>query len=125
MANFPDICPISRRFTAAQFPTRRFTSISGAGTTRLYGNKAFDAKLDIQFLVTDTIAAAIFDSWYASYGTYATVTLPDNVISGSTELLDAVTPSYLEWHWEKEPTIETVQSGLSRITVNLVARLEI
>ena len=53
MADFPSICPVSRRFKAAQFPTKRFTSISGAGTTRLYGSKGFDATLDVQFLVDD------------------------------------------------------------------------
>jgi len=125
MADFPDICPVSRRFTAGQFPTRRFNSISGAGTTRLYGSKAFDAKLDLEFLVSDELVSDIFDSWYGSYGTYAAVDLPEPVIAGSDELLDSVTPDYLEWHWDREPTIETVQPGLSRVTVNLVARLEI
>ena len=125
MANFPNICPVSRKFTAAQFPTRRFNSISGAGTTRLYGSKAFDAKLDMQFVVNNDTAESIFDCWYDGYGTYQEVTLPDDVVSGDSDLLDAMVPDYLEWHWEKEPTIETVQSGLSRVTVNLVAHLEI
>lgn len=125
MANFPNICPTSRKFTAAQFPTRRFNSISGAGTTRLYGSKAFDAKLDMQFMVNDDTAESIFDCWYGGYGTYQAVTLPDDVVSGDSDLLDAMVPDYLEWHWEKEPTIETIHSGLSRVTVNLVAHLEI
>jgi len=125
MASFPEICPISRRFTAGQYPTRRFNSISGAGTTRLYGSKAFDARLDLEFIVNDELVAAIFDSWYASFGQFTELTLPEPVIAGSDELLDSVTPDYLEWYWDREPTIETIQPGLSRVTVNLVARLEI
>ena len=125
MADFPDICPVSRKFTAAQFATKRFQSISGAGVTRLYGSKAFDAKLRLEFVVNDEVLIKIMDNWYASYGAYSALTLPESVIAGSTELLDAVTPDYLEWHWEQEPTVATVQPGLSRINVNLVARLEI
>jgi len=125
MADFPEICPVSRRFTAGQYPTRRFNSISGAGTTRLYGSKAFDARLDLEFIVNDEFVAAIFDSWYASFGQFTKLTLPEPIIAGSDELLDSVTPDYLEWYWDREPTIETIQPGLSRVTVNLVARLEI
>ena len=54
MADFPvDLSHVRRQFKAAQFPTKRFTSMSGAGTTRLYGSKGFDATLDLQFLVDD------------------------------------------------------------------------
>ena len=125
MASFPNLCPKSRKYTAAQFPTKRYTSISGAGTTRLYGSKATDAKLDLQFMVNDVDAESILDCWYNGYGTYQAVTLPDGVVSGDGDLLDAMVPDYLEWHWEKQPTIETIHSGLSRVTVNLVAHLEI
>ena len=125
MAEFPEICPISRRFTAAQYPTRRFNSISGAGTTRLYGSKAFDARLDLEFLVNDDALTSVFDSWYESFGQFKQLILPPPVIAGSNELLDSITPDYLEWYWDREPSVETVQPGLSRVTVNLVGRLEI
>ena len=125
MADFPSICPVSRRFKAAQFPTKRFTSISGAGTTRLYGSKGFDATLDVQFLVDDEHLIAITDNWDASYGTYLPIDLPDAVVASNGELLDAIVPDYLEWHWEKEPIITSVQPNLSRVQVNLIAHLEI
>jgi hypothetical protein len=125
MADFPEICPISRRFTAGQYPTRRFNSISGAGTTRLYGSKAFDARLDLEFLVNDEKLVAIFDSWYGSLGQFKELVLPESVVAGGSELLDSITPDYLEWYWDREPSVENLQPGLSRVTVNLVARLEI
>ena len=125
MADFPIICPTVRRFTAGQFPTRRFNSISGAGTTRLYGSKAFDSRLQLEFIVDNETAGAIFDSWYDSFGGFSTLVLPPEVISGDTDLLDAVNPDYLEWRWENEPTIQSIQPGLSRVNVNLVGRLEI
>jgi hypothetical protein len=125
MAIFPDVCPVSRRFTAGRFPTRRFNSISGAGTTRLYGSKAFDSRLQLEFIVDNETAGAIFDAWYGDFGGFGTLELPPEVLSGDSELLDAINPEYLEWRWENEPSIESIQPGLSRVTVNLVGRLEI
>ena len=40
-------------------------------------------------------------------------------------LLDEVVPDYLEWHWAEPPTVESVNPGLHRVTVKLVAQLEI
>ena len=122
---FPSICPVSRRFKAAEFPTKRFTSINGAGTTRLYGSKGFDATLDVQFLVDDDTLIAIVDNWEDSMGTYMAVDLPDSVLSGNAELLDELVPDYLEWHWAEPPTVESVNLGLHRVTVKLIAHLEI
>lgn len=123
--SFPAICPVSRRFKAAEFPTKRFTSISGAGTTRLYGSKGFDATLDVQFLVDDDYLVDIVNNWEASMGTYLPVTLPDSVITGNGDLLDDLVPDYLEWHWAEPPTVESVNLGLHRVTVKLIAHLEI
>jgi len=125
MAEFPSICPVRRQFKAAQFPTKRFTSISGAGTTRLYGNKGFDATLDVQFLVNDEHLIGITNNWEDSLGTYLPVTLPDAVVARNGELLDAIVPEYLEWHWAEPPTVESVNAGLHRVSVKLVAQLEI
>ena len=123
--SFPAICPVSRRFKAAEFPTKRFTSINGAGTTRLYGSKGFDATLDVQFLVDDDYLVDIVNNWEASMGTYLPVTLPDSVITGNDQLLDDLVPDYLEWHWAEPPTVESVNLGLHRVTVKLIAHLEI
>ena len=123
--SFPAICPVSRRFKAAEFPTKRFTSISGAGTTRLYGSKGFDATLDVQFLVDDDYLVDIVNNWEASMGTYLPVTLPPSVITGNGDLLDDLVPDYLEWHWAEPPTVESVNLGLHRVTVKLIAHLEI
>ena len=125
MADFPYICPVRREFTAAQFPTKRFTSISGAGTTRLYGNKGFDATLRLEFIADDEAVEGFVRSWHDSMGNYLPIELPETVYAGQGELLDAVTPDYLEWHWEKPPTVSSVQPNLSRVQVNLIAHLEL
>ena len=125
MAEFPEICPVSRKYTAAQYPTKRFNAMSGAGTTRLYGNKGFDARLQLEFMGDDETIEAVVNNWHSSLGNFYPVDLPDSVYAGQDRLLDKVTPRYLEWHWEDAPTITSVQPNLSRITVNLIAHLEI
>ena len=124
MATFPSLCPVRREFTAAQFPTRRFNSISGAGTTRIYGNKAFDARLKLEFVADDESVEEIIQNWHDSLGSYLEVELPEEVYAGQTELLQAVTPRHLEWHWEVAPTVSSVQPNLSRVQVNLIAHME-
>lgn len=125
MAEFPGICPISRTYTAARYPTKRFNSMTGAGTTRLYGSKGFDATMSLEFMADDETIEAVVNNWHDSYGNYLPIDLPDSVYAGHDRLLDKVTPRYLEWHWEKEPTITSVQPNLSRVQVNFVAHLEI
>lgn len=125
MAIFPDICPVSRQFNAGKFPTRRFNSISGAGTTRIYGSKAFDSSLQLEFIVDNETAGRIFDLYYESFGSLKQIFLPPGVLSNDEVLENKLNPEYLEWRWEREPSIQSVQPNLSRVTVNLVGRLEI
>lgn len=125
MAEFPYVCPVSRRYKAPNFATKRFASISGAGTTRIYGNKGFDAELDLQFLVDEDTLISIMSNWDDSYGTYLPVTLPAEIVSGSGELLDALVPEYLEWHWAENPTVESLNPNLYRVNTRFVAQLEI
>ena len=68
---------------------------------------------------------AIVDNWEDSLGTYLPVTLPPSVIAGNDDLLDDLVPDYLEWHWAEPPTVESVNLGLHRVTVKLIAHLEI
>ena len=51
--------------------------------------------------------------------------LPDAVVASNGELLDAIVPDYLEWHWAEPPSVESLNPGLHRVTVKLVAHLEI
>ncbi len=125
MADFPYVCPVSRQYKAPDFATKRFTSISGAGTTRLYGNKGFDAELNLQFLVDETILVSIMANWESSYGTYLPVELPSEVVSGNSQVSNALVPEYLEWHWAENPTVESLNPNLYRVTTRFIAQLEI
>ena len=116
MADFPAICPVSRRFKAAQFPTKRFTSISGAGTTRLYGSKDLTQhSMSVSWLMTTPCAdhrQLGRKLWHLPAG-YS----PRCSGCQQWRLLDAIVPDYLEWHWAEAPTVESLNPGLHRVTV--------
>lgn len=127
--NFPAYKPVSRTFTPAKFPTKRFASINGAGTTRLYGSKAFDAKLDLEFTLDDTAVEAIIKCWNDAYGSYDSLNVPEEIFSGmNTALYDSVASdlSHLKWRWDEggPPTIQGLSPSLSRVSVRLIATLE-
>ena len=120
-----DTCgPTRRSFTPGRYATKRFNSISGAGTTRLYGSKAFDATLQMSFLLNDADTCAIMKCWNDAYGGYDILTLPDEFFAGSSSVLDCTIPDYLNWRWAEPPSVESILPGRSRVQINLVATLD-
>ena len=116
--------PTRRSFTPGRFPTKRFDSISGAGTTRLYGSKAFNATLQLTFILNDEDTCAFLKCWDDAYGDYDTIELPDEFFAGSSPVLDCGVPDYLNWRWAEAPSVESLFPGRSRVQVNLVATLD-
>ena len=120
-----DTCgPTKRTFVPGQFATKRFSSISGAGTTRLYGSKAFDAQLRITLLLNDDDTCTVLKCWNDAYGTYDTIELPEEFLAGSSPVLDCGVPDYLNWRWAEAPSVESILPGRSRVQINLVATLD-
>ena len=116
--------PTQRTFTPGDFPTKRFDSISGAGTTRLYGSKAFNATLQMSFLLNDSDVISFLDCWDNAKGTYDTLVLPPEFFDGADNLLDAAIPDYLNWRWAERPSVESILPGRSRVKANFVATLD-
>ena len=106
--DFPDICPTRRTYTPGEYATKRFSSISGASDTRLYGSKAFDAGLSMSFLLDDADMASLLDSWHASKGGFYTLDLPDSVFAGVSSALQTQIPSYLQCKCAEMPRVENV-----------------
>lgn len=125
MANFPDLCPTKRTYTPPQYATKRYTSISGAGTTRLYGSKGFDAGLGLEFVVNGSQLTEVTECWNRSRGSYEAVSLPVGVIASSESLANELSPQHLEWHWADAPSVETLTPDLYRVKANFVAQLEV
>jgi len=123
MPEFPALSPTRRSFTPGEYPTRRFSSISGAGTTRLYGSKAFDATLDLEFLLNDLDTNLLLQSWHDSLGGAKTMTLPHSIFEGMHGPESQI-PSYLSWRWSQTPEVQSVQPNRSRIKVRLIGTLD-
>ena len=117
--------PTRRSFNPGSYATKRYTSISGAGTTRLYGSKGFDASLQLTFMLSDEDTCVVMQCWHDAKGTYDTLILPDEFFSGSSNLLDCGVPDYLNWRWAEAPSVESMLPGRSRVRINLVATLDI
>lgn len=118
---FPDLSPVSRSFTPGRWPTKRFTAINGSSTTRIYGDKATEASLELQFLVDDAAMESILNCYDAADGAYDQVVLSQSIFDG---LSKAVFPDYLKFHWVEAPAVSSVQPDLSRVTVKLIGLLE-
>ncbi len=122
--SFPEICPTRRTYTPGQYPTKKVTSINGATTTRLYGSKAFDATMNLSFLLNDSDMARLLDSWHDSRGGFVPMNLPDSVFAGIGDTLQRQIPRYLQWRWAEMPSVESVLPNRSRVQVQLIATLE-
>ena len=123
-APYPDLCPIRRTLTPGLYPTKRFTAISGAGKTRLYGSKAYDATLQLEYLLNDTELAELLESYHTAYGTYRSLVLPSSVYQGISQAVIDQIPSYLSWRWAETPTVDSLMPSRSRVRVNLVGTLD-
>jgi len=122
--SFPAVSPTRRSFTPGRYATKKFGSINGASSTRLYGSRAFDAELTLDFVTGDAETTAILNSWHESKGGAYTLTLPASIFTGTTSDLTDQIPSYLNWRWAESPSVESLFPGRSRVQVRLVATLD-
>ena len=112
--------PTRRTFVPGQFATKRFSTISGAGTTSLYGSKAFDAQLRITLLLNDDDTCTVLKCWDDAYGSYDVLTLPEEFFAGASPVLDCTIPDYLNWRWAEAPSVESILPGRSRVQIILL-----
>lgn len=122
--SFPALCPFRRSYTPGKYATKRFSSISGAGSTRLYGSKAFDATLELEFAAADPDLTSILKSWHDSKGGAYVLTLPAIIFDGIELSTRGQIPEYLNWRWAEMPAVESLFPGRSRVMVQLIATLD-
>ena len=121
---YPSICATRRTWTPGEYPTRRFTAVNGAGTTRLYGSRAFDATLALEYLLSDAELADLLECYNTARGTFGDLELPPETFIGLSADVQAEIPEYLTWRWADTPQIDSVAPGRSRVRVNLVGTLD-
>lgn len=126
--SFPAIRPTSRRYQLPAFPVSELKSQIGTTTTRLWGSKPANARLDLSFQnITDANAKSISEAYVAAKGPIDSLTLPNEVFSGADSALSdyiKFAGSGITWHFTSEPpSIESVVNGYSSVSVTLVGQL--
>lgn len=121
---FPNLSPTSRNYTAGEFPTKRFNSISGAGTTRLYGSKAYNVSLNLEFVLNDADLASVLSCYDQANGSAYELALPNMVFDGMSSALQKQIPNHVTWRWDSTPQVESLFPGRSRVRVNLLGTLD-
>ena len=121
---FPSLCPTSRQYQPGEYPTQRFNSISGAGTTRLYGSKPYDATLNVDFNVTDSELIKIMDCWAGARGSASVLTLPDSLFQGMAAGLRSEIQGSLNWRWAQRPSVTSLFPGRSTVQAQFIATLD-
>lgn len=118
--SFPALKPISADLSPAAFPVKRYTSVNGKTTTRIYGSKGSDHPFNLEFLLPGAQAALILAAWYAAKGGYDALLLPDEIYASLTTEERATIPTYLKWKFLDQPRLSYGGApGWSRVSVQL------
>jgi hypothetical protein len=117
---FPAITPTSRNVTQGQYPVKRFSSIAGTGTSRIYGSQPFGSSMDLNFAnVPDSTALAICECYERARGSYGEVVLPPAIWNGCDPSLASVLERDYIWRFSDQPTVASGVPGTSSVSVKL------
>lgn len=134
-ATFPSMKPSSRDFTMGDIPSTIYKSLSGVVYRRAYGNKQTGHALKLTFknigdtnelLVGAGTAKQIIDHYNDCNGTFESFVLPDRLFDGMDNSLEGLiqAPSNVKWRYAAAPSVQSVISGVSTVSVSLVGELE-
>ena len=117
---FPELAPTARNFDPGDWPSKRFSSQSGAEIRILYGSQRVNAKLELNYdNITDTEAEGFLTDYDDQLGTLRTFTLPAGVTTGTSVSMAA--PPQTKWRYNSAPAVTSVRPGISSVKVSLVA----
>jgi hypothetical protein len=120
MTAFPPLTPTSRSVTQGQYAVKRFNSIAGTGTSRIYGSQPFNSQLSLQFdNITDENALLITEAYEAARGSSTVLDLPSTVWAGMADTLKVRLQRDYSWRFAEAPGITSSAPGFSSITVKL------
>lgn len=130
MATFPSVTPTSRSFAAPVYPVTTYRTQSGVTVRRLWASAPSNARLSLKFNnIADADAVSILTCYNNALGSVNTVTLPSEVFTGADTALVAFlqqSGTSLNWHFAEDspPQVESVVSGRSSVTLELIATLD-
>ena len=132
---FPNIKPTTRSFTMGDYPSKTYRSLSGTIFKRAFGNKQTGYTLNLTFRnigdmselrTRSGTAKQIIDHYNDVDGTFSSFTLPARVFEDmDNDFRDLIrSPSNINWRYAQPPQVQSVKSGVSTVTVNLVGELD-
>jgi len=117
--------PSDRKLSPGSHPVRIFTSLSGAETPVLLGDRMTGATITASWpALPDADALKAWIAWSASYSGVKSVEIPPGLLAGLA--VDGVEfPSYLDWTIKEEPTISSILGapGFSSVSLAMRGRL--
>lgn len=133
--SFPNIRPTTRSFTMGDYPSKTYRSLSGVTFRRSFGNKQTGYTLDLQFKnIGDQnelkqysgTTREILQHYIDMDGTLDSFSVPYRVFVGMDDKVEALikNPSNIKWRYAESPNVQSVQPGVSTVTVKLVGELE-
>jgi hypothetical protein len=128
--NFPAVQPTACAFTPPEFPFTTSVSQSGVRSYRLWGNKASDALLDIEFRnISEANGAAILNAFKQAKGPIEPLTIPSIIFSGvsNSTLIAELSQAGASWYFDRDnpPTVERVPGRRVSVAVKLRTELRI
>ena len=117
---FPSLKPTSRQVRLGQYPVKRFTNITGTGTTRIYGSQPFGSEMDLSFdNIKDVAALLIAECYDAARGSTEGLTLPSTIWSGMELNLSIKLERDYIWRFAEAPQVVSGVPGISSVIVKL------
>ena len=128
--SFPPLIPSGRRYSPGIYPQAEFVALNGATTTLRYGNRRFDAELDLTFQnISDAEATNILRLYEETMvaDDWVTFTTSDGAGGADEPLADYIREvggSNLRWRFNEPPSVDSVRPGLSTVSVRFIGRLD-
>ena len=122
--SYPDLKPLKRTYRPAEWATKKFTSVAGTTSVRLYGSRPADATVFLEYRCSDEWVEGFLRSWHESKGGFNTIHLPPNVWAGMETSTHQYLPSHLDWRWLERPRFESLRPNLSRVETRLIGTLD-
>ena len=118
---YPTLKPSARTYTPGNWANKQYNSISGSETRIRYGDKRYNATLQLTYSnISDTDADKFLADYDANFGTYKKFTLPSEVLAGWSGTNYVPDTGAMQFRYSAPPSIASVRPGVSVVTIQLV-----
>jgi hypothetical protein len=127
---FPNIRPSGRSYNPGGYPRAEFQSLNGAVTRLQYGNRRFDAELQLQFdNISDTETVQILQHYEAvdptdDWVSFTTSSGASGAQASLANYFREVGGSGLRWRYAEPPSVTSTFLNASSVSCRFVGQLD-